>query len=371
MINNFSFSAPVAIEYGVGVTAKLADIASSRGYTKGVLVSDKLFATNGTAEKIMASCPALVAMYSDITPNPMLQEVRNASKLMKEVGADFVVALGGGSAMDLAKFASAMVNAEYDVTEYFYKRQDVPAGNLPLIAIPTTAGTGSEMTAVSVCNDEATGIKSPLNHKNFYASVAVIDPMLTLSVPPFVTATTGLDALSHALEAFWCASCNPISDGLAEYAIRLVFENLETAFNDGSNVDARGSMMLASLIAGISFAPTRTAGVHGCSYPLSIDYHLCHGEACAFTLDSFIKVNATAGDKLNKLAKRVGFSDAVAMADEVARLKKVFKLKTTLSDVGITDVDDLAKKCSEHPLLSNNVPKMSASDLADMFNTLK
>ncbi len=371
MINNFAFSAPVAIEFGVGVTDKLADIVASRGYTKGVLVSDKLFVSNGTADKIMASCPALVACYSDITPNPMLQEVRNASALMKEHGADFAIALGGGSAMDLAKFACAMVNADSDVTEYFYKRKDVPNGNIPLIAIPTTAGTGSEMTAVSVCNDEATGVKSPLNHKNFYPTLAVVDPTLTLSVPPFVTATTGLDALSHALEAFWCASCNPISDALAEYAIRLVFENLETAYNDGQNIEARSNMTLASLIAGVAFATTRTAGVHGCSYPLSIDYHLCHGEACAFTLDSFIKINAKAVPKMHVMAKRLGFAGATAMASEVSRLKKVFGLKTRLADVGITDVADLAQKCSEHPLLSNNVPKLTATDLELMFSALK
>ncbi len=371
MINNFAFAAPVEIEFGVGATTKLGDIAAKKGYTKGVLIADKLFVNNGTATKIMADCPAIVAVYSDITPNPILQEVRNASALIKQSGADFVVALGGGSAMDLAKFASAMVNADSDVTEYFYKRKDVPNGNIPLIAIPTTAGTGSEMTAVSVCNDEATGIKSPLNHKNFYPAVAVIDPTMTLSVPPFVTATTGLDALSHALEAFWCASCNPVSDALAEYAIRLAFENLETAYKNGSDVTARSNMMLSSLIAGVAFAATRTAGVHGCSYPLSIDYHLCHGEACAFTLDSFIAINATAVPKMQALAKRLGFNDAVAMAAEVKRLKKVFGLKTTLADVGITDVKDLAKKCSEHPLLSNNVPKMSAKELEDMFLALK
>jgi alcohol dehydrogenase len=372
MVNNFSYNQPVKIEFGAGSISKLTAIAQSNGWNKGILICDKLFINNGLAQKIKESCLLLVDIYSDITPNPMLNEVRHAADLIKFHNADFVVALGGGSSMDLAKFACSMVYADADATEYFFKRKVFENKHIPLIAVPTTAGTGSEVTSVSVCNDEVSGVKAPLMHNNFFASYAIIDPELTLTVPPYVTATTGLDALSHALEAFWSKNHQPICDALALQSIKLIFDNLEKAYKCGSDLEVRTNMSLAALYAGLAFALPKTAGVHGCSYPLSIDYHLSHGEACAFTMDSFIKINADAENgRLNNLAKEAGFDNATSMANEVARLKKVMNLKCTLADCGIVDVEKLAKDCAVHPLLKNNPVNMDEIKLNKMFEELR
>ena len=223
-MDKFNYNQPVKIIFGTGTLKTLQNVVEAEGFTRGVLVCDKLFLSNGVAKSILENTPSIVAVYSEITPNPLLSEVMTATNLIREKNADFVVALGGGSSMDLGKFAAAMVNEKGDIRDYFYKRKGFAAGGVPLIAVPTTAGTGSEVTGVSVCNDEKTGTKIPLADKNLFAHIALVDPELTFSVPPFVTATTGLDAMAHALEAYWCRAHNPVSDSLAIGALNRIFK---------------------------------------------------------------------------------------------------------------------------------------------------
>lgn len=371
-MKNFDFFSPVRIKFGSGEAENLGATVNSLGFKKGILICDKLFAENGTADKLIAACPAISQIFSDITPNPLLQEVRNVAQIMKKSKFDFAVALGGGSSIDLAKFACSAVFAEFDVTEYFYKRKVFSDKHIPLIAVPTTAGTGSEVTSVSVCNDEITKIKAPLLCDNFYPYMAVIDPKLTLTVPPFITAVTGLDALSHALEAYWANGSQPICDSFAIGALRYIFDNLKAAYDNGSNLSAREGMSLGALMAGLSFALPKTAGCHGCSYGLSNNYHLCHGEACAFTLDSFVRINSKAlPEKMNYLAKVLGFGDTDGLADEIAALKKHFKLKTTLRDIGADDISKLAYDCSIHTAMKNNPVALSPSQMEEMFEKLR
>ncbi|MDD3947544.1 MAG: iron-containing alcohol dehydrogenase [Clostridia bacterium] len=367
MRNSFAYSLPVKIVFGVGVAEQLKDIATSCGFKRGVLIADKLFAENGMADKIMKDCPSLVALYSDITPNPMLSEVTAAAELLRQTEADYAVALGGGSSMDLAKFACSLVFADSTATDYFYKRKVFGAKHLPLVVLPTTAGTGSEVTSVSVCNDDQTGIKSPLPCDNFYPYLAVVDPLLTLSVPPFVTATTGIDAMSHALEAFWSVNHQPVCDMYAEKSLELIFSHLEKAYLCGEDIEARSAMSLGALYAGLAFALPKTAAVHACSYPLSIRYHLNHGEACAFTLDMFLRENASVDGRLHTLAQKLGFRGVGAMADKIKDFKEKFGFKTTLKALGCEDVAALAAECQSHPLFQNNPKKFTAKSLAEVF----
>ena len=369
---NFVLSQPVRIEFGEGKAERIQDLANKYGFTKGILICDKLFVNNGYAQKIIDITDSLVDIYSDITPNPLLSEVKKACALIKEAKADYVVAMGGGSSMDLAKFACAMVNEDGNILDYFYNRKSFTKKPIPLIVIPTTAGTGSEVTSVSVCTNDENGDKVANAREVFFAHTALVDPNLTHSLPPFVTATTGLDAMAHAFEAYWCKAHNPISDGLAIAALKKIFANLLTAYKDGKNAKAREEMSLGSLIAGLAFAPTRTAGVHACSYPLSMYMHLCHGEACAFTLDSFIRINGNADkDRMMYLAHELGFNCFNCMADKVYEMKKEMGMKLTLKDVGIDDVPFMAEKCANEPLLNNNPIKLNKEQLEDMFNKLK
>lgn len=371
MVKDFSYSQTVILNFGIGISEKLDGIIKQQGFKCGMLICDKLFASNGVAEKIKASSPCIAAIFSDITPNPLLSEVEKAAKLLKDINADFVIALGGGSSIDLAKFACSMVFAKHKSQEYFYKRQVFSNEHLPLIAMPTTAGTGSEVTAVSVCNDDETGVKQPLNHPNFYPYMALIDPKCTLSVPPFVTAVTGLDAMSHALEAFWSVNHQPICDMYAEKSLKLIFENLEKSYDNGSDIEARANMSLGALYAGLAFAQSKTAAVHACSYPLSTDYHLCHGEACAFTLNLFLLENASVDARLHTLAHSLGFDSVEMMADRINELKKKFKLKLTFADIGKEDIETLAELCLKHPLFNNNPKQYSTKELTEVLKRLR
>lgn len=371
-MKNFSLNQNVNIKFGVGARFELQSIVEKEGFSRGILICDKLFFSNGVADSLRTNCKSIVGIYSDITPNPMLSEVLRATALIKEKSADFVIALGGGSSLDLAKFACSMVFADGKITDYFYKRTAFSEKHLPLIAMPTTAGTGSECTAVSVLNDDATGTKSPVNSPNFYPYMAVVDPEFTLSVPPFITAITGIDAMSHALEAYWSIHNNPISDIYAIEGLKLIFQNLEKAYSEGQNIEVRINMSFGATLAGLAFATAKTAGVHACSYPLSINHHLSHGEACAFTLDAFLLANATAEpERLNRLAKELGFNSLEAMAQKIKQMKQSFKLKTTLGQVGITDTKTLAEECLVHPLMANNPKKFSSEELKGLFDSLK
>lgn len=363
MTNSFVYALPVKLVFGIGAVESLGEITKNSNFSKGVLVTDKLFVDTGVAASIMKSCPTIVDIFSDFTPNPLLSQVQSCANLLKNIGADFVVALGGGSSMDLAKFACSMVFADSSPQEYFYKRKTFSDKHLPLIALPTTAGTGSEVTSVSVCNDDLTGIKAPLNSENFYPYMAVVDPALTLSVPPFVTAVTGLDALSHALEAYWSNNHQPICDMYAEKSLELIFANLEKAYNNGADINARTAMSLGSIYAGLAFAQPKTAAVHGCSYILA-NYNLYHGEACAFTLDMFLIENASVDSRLNDLAKKLGFCDALAVAERINELKAKFKLKRKFVDIGVKDIEEFASQCIKHPLFANNPKKYDAESLA-------
>lgn len=308
MYKNKLFSLPTKIYFEDGIIDSLKDILKEENFNKALLISTPFFVRNGMAEKIKKENDIIVDVFSDFTPSPTLSEIENAANKLKEIDADCVIALGGGTCIDLAKFASAYVKVDGKIQDYFFGRKKLN-GHLPLIAIPTTSGTGSEVTSVSACTDDETLIKAPVNDKNFFPHIAIVDPLLTLSVPAYTTAITGMDALAHALEAYWGTPHREISDLFATAAIKAIFENLEDAYLDakGENVRARREMSKGSLYAGIAFSQTRTAAVHGCSYPLSGNFGLDHGEACAFTLDLFVLENAKVDKRMDVLAKEVFF----------------------------------------------------------------
>ena len=253
-----------------------------------------------------------------------------------------------------------------EAIEYYHGERPFPEKHLAIVAVPTTAGTGSEVTQVSVVSNGAE--KRTINNPVFMPKAAIVDPVLSSTVPPRTTMNTGLDAMAHALEGYWSKNHQPISDLMAIEAVRLILKNLETACSDGANMEARAGMAFASLLGGLSFALPKTAGCHACSYPLSEDYHLPHGEACAFTLDSFVRINAD--ERLELLCHRVGLSGTEELAEKIASFKKMAGLRSRLSDLGEVDLDKLAHDCSVHALMNNNPVPMDEQALRAMFERL-
>ena len=269
--------------------------------------------------------------------------------------------------MDTAKFAAAVAPNEGEALDYYEGRRSFDAkSRLAILAVPTTAGTGSEVTQVSVVSHGKE--KKTINNPAFMPTAAIVDPLLSIGVPPRTTMCTGLDAMAHALEGYWSKNHQPIPDLTAIQAVRLILENLEKAYRHGDDREARGNMALAALMGGLSFALPKTAASHACSYPLSEDYHLPHGEACAFTLDSFVRINAD--ERLELLCRRVGLSGTEELAQKIADLKKLAGLRSRLSDLGEVDLDKLAHDCAVHGLMANNPVKMDEAALRAMFEEL-
>ena len=230
---NWDYLQPVKIRFGKGRVSEVKDLAKEMGIKNGLLVADPFFFTNGLAERIVKESEgAIIASFGDLSPNPDVTEVDACAAIIREKEIGFVVALGGGSSMDCAKAAASIALTDDSIRKYHGTGVAMPQEHLPLIAVPTTAGTGSEVTCVSVLTDHANGKKSPIVSDGFFPSYAIIDPELTYTMPPKVTAGTGIDVLSHALEGFWSKGHQPICDACALHAAELVFQYLYKAYLD-------------------------------------------------------------------------------------------------------------------------------------------
>lgn len=373
----WNYTEPVNIRFGAGIVGKLKNVAREMGLDRGILVCDPFFATNGLADSIMdENKELLVAEYSNISPNPETKEVDACAQIMRKEKIQFTVALGGGSSMDCAKAASTVCFTNDSIEKYHMTGVALPKEHLPIIAIPTTAGTGSEVTCVSVLSNHLLGKKGPINNDNFYPQVALIDPELTYTLPKFQTASCGIDVLCHALEGFWSKGHQPICDALALHGARLVFQYLRRACENGYDTEAREKMAEASVIAGLAFTLPKTTSSHACSFPLTNFYHISHGEACGLTLDYFARINAKAsgedGKRINSFASQLGFKDMNEMADAIAQLKKDINLRTDLKEFHLTDeqVKELVN-ASHHPNMFNNPVKITDELLNDMYQSMR
>ena len=366
MGNEYVYAQPVKIWFGAGKWKELGQILKDLGIGSCLLVCGRHFVPQ--AKELAEKFPAVRGIFSEVEANPLLTGAIKAARLAKETGAEAILGIGGGSVIDTAKFAAAAA-ADPDSAEAMYRgEKPFPKAALPVIAVPTTAGTGSEVTQVSVISHGAE--KRSMNDPCFMPKAAVVDPELTLSAPPYTTMITGLDAMAHALEGYWSVNHQPIPDLMAVEAVRLILENLEKAYRSGADLEARTALSQASLLGGLAFAVPKTAACHACSYPLSEEHHLPHGEACAFTLDSFVKINAD--ERLEELCSRAGLSGCEELAERIASFKRMAGLKTRLSELGDSvDTALLAKKAAVHPLMRNNPVPMDEAALKAMFDALR
>lgn len=374
MIMLWEYLQPVTIRFGEGVVKDLTKVAADLGCGRGMLVSDPFFMKSGLAQQIVDdSQGALVSIYSQISPNPEVAEVDACAAQIRGEKIDFLVALGGGSALDCAKAAGSICFTEDSVRKYHGTGEAMPQKHLPLIAIPTTAGTGSEVTCVSVLSDKELGKKGPIVSNGFYPSIALIDPELTYTLPPYMTASTGIDVLCHAVEGFWSKGHQPVCDALALHAAKLVFQHLRAVVKEPGNKEGRAKLAEASVIAGLAFTLPKTTSSHACSFPLTNLLHIPHGEACALTLDHFARINANAqGGRIHGFARELGFKDAFEMADAIHQLKVDTGLRVDLKEYSLTDeqVAELVR-ASRHPNLYNNPVDITDEMLDAMYQSMR
>lgn len=364
MSYNFSYFEPVSIHFGKGKINEISSVLDEMKAESCIIVSSKSFKEK--CVDIIKSESRIKDMYCAVHPNPLLSDCENITKLMKENGCDTVIALGGGSVMDASKFAAACTYSDIEPKEH-YLSPAFPEKCAKILAIPTTAGTGSEVTKVAVISYG--NEKKSIHNNSFYPTACIVDSTLTLTVPKKLTMISGIDAFTHAIEAYWSVNHQPITDFLATEAIKIILKNLEKAYNDGDE-NSREEMALGSLLAGLAFSVAKTAASHACSFSISAAYGLAHGEACAFTLDSLIKINAD--ERLEALAKNVGFKNCDELAEKIKYFKSISSLATKLSDLSENvDVDMLSFEGANHPLMANNPVKLDQKMLKEMYENLK
>lgn len=327
-----------------------------------LVVTDDTMVKFGNVKKLtdqLEKNDILYRIYSGINSEPTHTMIDEGVRIFHQGGFDFLIGIGGGSPMDAMKAIGAVVSNGGSITQYKGKiiEKDLP----PTVAIPTTAGTGSEATKVSIITNTDTGVKMLLSDPKLMARIAVIDPVFTLTVPPAVTAATGVDALTHAVEAYTSLKSFPMADMFAVSAIKKIFKNIYEVYTNGTNVEARREMAIAAMEGGIAFSNASVTIVHGMSRPIGALFHVPHGLSNAMLLEvclRFLKPGAT--DRLCDLAKVIGvYSDGMteeegadAFADAIIELLHKLDIQT-LQEFGVKKED-----------FFKHIPKM-ASDALD------
>ena len=376
----FQFLLPTQIVYGPGCLRELPGQLAAFGGQRPIVVTDAGVQKAGIAGRITslldeASIPYMV--YDGVEANPKDVNVEEGARAAKAFGADSIIAVGGGSPIDCAKSIGVLMahNAE-KIKPYEGKT----AATLPLpllISIPTTSGTGSELTFSSVITDTANKYKMTVKSPFTAAKVAICDPELTLSVPPMVTASTGVDALTHAIEAYTANCSEPVSDALALYAIELIYSNLEQAVKNGSDLAVRSGMLMGSMLAGIAFSHSDVASVHCVAESLGGVYDLPHGMCNAIFLPYVMAYNMDyCQEKYARVARAMGLSfqtaaeGAAAAVEAVKQLCRDVGLPTFRSlNVGQESFDLIAEMSARNISTGSNPRPMNKEDYLAVLRT--
>jgi len=319
---DWSFYNPVNVIFGSGVIGNLSDHLP---YQRMLLVTSSGFRHRGVVDKIIADLGSrIVYVLDNVSPNPDLIDIDAQALELRVLNFDAIIALGGGSSIDTAKALSRLLSqpANMVLTAHFRDGLTFEAIEaLPLVAIPTTAGTGAEVTPFGTVWDFEKKKKYSVTGKDLYPKFAILDPELSLGLPEEITISSGLDAVSHALESTWNHNASPVTLGLATKSLQLALRALPMLKVSPNDLAARSSMMQASLLAGLAISQTRTALAHSISYPLTTQYDLPHGIACSFSLPVLLSFNARVDDgRLADLAKAVGYGDCASFASALISL---------------------------------------------------
>ena len=330
----FTFRIVPEIIFGCGVTDRIGAEVEKIGAKKVLIVSDAKIEGAGLISKVERSLhreKISTKVFIEVPPEPWVDVADKAGSLARE--CELVLGLGGGSVMDVAKAAAVLAKNEGKASDY-QGLNKIPAPGLPKIMMPTTAGTGSEVTFTSVLSNRPVG-KGGINSPYLFPEVALLDPLLTLSMPPETTASTGMDALSHAIEAYTSRQANPVTDIFALKAIKLISKNLPPAFNNGKDPVVRENMLMGSLLAGIALANAGVGATHALSYPLGGFYRVPHGISNALLLPYIMEFNySSAQEKFSQIGKAMGEnSDNLSQKD--AALAAIAAVRTLLSRVQI------------------------------------
>ena len=337
-MNTFNFSVPQDITVGKGSLEKLPEIAKKLGGSHAFIISGPHLAKMGLVEKAadyLKTVDIKTDAFTEIEANPSVATVEKATEKFKESGADFIVAFGGGSPMDVAKAVGVVAKYGGSITEYEGAHK-VPGPIIPLIAIPTTAGTGSEATAFSVITDHSRDYKLTVFSYELLPAYAILDAELITTAPASVAAACGIDAFIHAEEAYISTAASPFSDAMAEKAMALIGKNIRRFVANRGDMEAAEAMMVGSLFAGIAFSFARLGNVHAMSHPVSAFFDVPHGVANAVLLPVVAEYNALA-DHGRYLTIYNDISPVPAYTDDFEPMMLVDAIHSLCADIGIPE----------------------------------
>ena len=367
-----NWSYPTAIRFGAGRIAEIAEACLAAGITNPLLVTDKGLAnlpiTKQTLD-LMDAAGLGRAMFSDVDPNPTEVNAEAGVKVYREGGHDGVIAFGGGSGLDLGKVIAFMAGQSRPLWDFedigdWWTRADADA-IAPIVAVPTTAGTGSEVGRASVITNSETHEKKIIFHPKLLPVVVICDPELTVGMPPMITAGTGMDAFAHCLEAFCSPHYHPMSQGIALEGMRLVKENLPKVFKDGTDIEARAHMMSAAAMGATAFQKGLGA-IHALSHPLGAVHHTHHGTTNAVVMQPVLRFNRAAiEDRLALAANYLGIEGGYdGFYAFVGDLNASLGIPANLTELGITnpDIDGLVASAMIDPSVGGNPVEMTAEN---------
>ncbi len=360
----FDFSPLNRVVFGPGTLAQLGELAVELGGTRVMLVTDPGLEKAGHSQRAadsLRNAKLSVAVFDGVEENPTTRHVDAGVKAARDHRADFIVAVGGGSAMDVAKginflFTNGGAMADYRGIGKATKPM------LPSIGVPTTAGTGSEAQSFALIADEATHVKMACGDRKAAFRVALLDPELTVTQPAMVTAVTGIDSIAHAVESYVCTKANPVSSLFAAEAWRLLSGHFERVLTEPTNLPARAAMQLGAHLAGSAIEASMLGCAHACANPLTAHYAITHGIAVGVMLPHVVRFNAvTCRDKYDELR-----SD---LADRVLELLKAANLPTSLRDLGVekTKLPTLAQEATQQWTAQFNPRPVTVADLAGLY----
>ncbi|WP_134703017.1 iron-containing alcohol dehydrogenase [Ammoniphilus sp. YIM 78166] len=360
----YKYLMPTRVECGKGIAEKTGELIRDLGASRVLIVTDKgVRAANllGVIERSLQSAGLPYEIFDEVEPNPSAQTIRKGTQALKQNESDAVLAVGGGSSIDTAKGVALMAKNPGDILEYEgVGKIEVPP--LPIIAIPTTAGTGSEVTNSTVVTNKETSFKTAVISPYLFPTLAILDPALTLNLPQPITAATGMDALTHAIESYTSKASSPISQAFAIHAIKMIGENLIPSYFVGTDIEQRENMLVASMMAGVAFAQSRLGNVHAISHTFGGVFNVPHGIANAALLPFVMKFNLPAcPERFRDIAVALGkdvaglspMQAAEKAIEAVLEMNQAMQIPNNIKDLGVSL--ELLPKLVEDSMRSGNV----------------
>ncbi len=375
---------PKKTYFGIGAVEKVREAVKDLRVSNALIITDKWVINAGLVDTLMKelrSTAVKTSIFDEVEPEPAVESVENAAESLGKIGGvDLLIAVGGGSVIDTAKCVNIVAMNGGSILDY-EDDQEKPRPMrklLPLVAVPTTAGTGSEASMWAVFTDTKRKLKTGAADPELIADVAILDPKMTETMPPALTAATGMDALTHAIEAYVCIYANPITDAFSIQAIKLIAENLRIAVEDGENMKARANMILASFMAGSAFSNSSLGIVHTMAETLGGFYRIPHGITNTLMLPHVMEFNLSANvEKFAKIAEFMGEDvkgldvDAASKksVSAVKELSRDIRLPQTLREVGVKreDIPAMVEMAFKWANESGNPREVSKKQLRELF----